>query len=93
MAKRLLAGLFSLLLLFSLTGCAGFTYKNINELLRAPALGGGLDEIQKALLAFAYFLLLKNCHCKIDCILTELFNSKIFKRRINISHIEIFKFI
>ena len=52
MAKRLLAGLFSLLLWFSLTGCAGFTYKNINELLRAPALGGGLDEIQKALTAY-----------------------------------------
>lgn len=51
MAKRLLAAVFSLLLCLVLSGCAGFSYQNINELLRAPALGGGLDEIQKALTA------------------------------------------
>lgn len=52
MAKRLTALVLALLLCLVLSACTGLTYQNINELLRAPALGGGLDEIQKALVAY-----------------------------------------
>ncbi len=49
MAKRVLACALALLLCATLSGCAAFTYQNVGELLRAPALGGGYDEIQQAL--------------------------------------------
>lgn len=39
----------ALLAVLLLTGCAPFTTQNINELLRAPAMGQGIADIQNAL--------------------------------------------
>ena len=51
MAKRVLCAAIAVLLL-ALAGCTPFASQNINDLLRAPALGQGQDEIQKALVAY-----------------------------------------
>lgn len=52
MVKRLVAALLAVGLTFLLAGCSSLTFQNVNELLRAPELGQGLDEIQKALKAY-----------------------------------------
>lgn len=52
MAKGFARVFLPILLCFALCGCTMFSYQNINDMLRAPALGGGQDEIQKALVAY-----------------------------------------
>ncbi|MDL2214378.1 hypothetical protein LJB76_02310 [Clostridia bacterium OttesenSCG-928-O13] len=52
MAKRMLAALACVCAAVMLAGCGGLTFQNVNDLLRAPALGQGQDEIQKALTSF-----------------------------------------
>lgn len=49
MAKKPLVICLALCLCLALSGCASLTFQNINDLLRAPALGQGQGEIQKAL--------------------------------------------
>ncbi len=50
MPKRILCLVIAFLMLFS--GCAAFETQNIYELLRAPKLSGGQDEIQEVLRAY-----------------------------------------
>lgn len=50
MAKRMLAMGLALCLALLFAGCETFGFQNINDLLRAPALGRGMDEIQNALI-------------------------------------------
>ncbi len=47
--KKIVQCVLCFVLMMSLTACASFSSQNITELLRAPALGGGQDEIQDAL--------------------------------------------
>lgn len=47
--RRLTSLVACLLVVLLLSGCGSLAYQNITDLLRAPALGGGYDEIQLAL--------------------------------------------
>ena len=49
MKKKIGAIVFLLMLLVGLTGCTPLAFQKIDDLLRAPALGQGQGEIQKAL--------------------------------------------
>ena len=52
MKKGWLVPLLSACLAVVMAGCSSFAGQNINDLLRAPALGEGQDEIQRALAAY-----------------------------------------
>ncbi|MGD9560648.1 MAG: hypothetical protein AB7V55_08600, partial [Oscillospiraceae bacterium] len=52
MAKRALLLLLTLCFVLGVAGCGTVTMQNTYDLLRAPVLGGGLDEIQNALKAY-----------------------------------------
>ncbi|MDL2294822.1 hypothetical protein LJC60_09395 [Ruminococcaceae bacterium OttesenSCG-928-D13] len=49
MVRRAAAFALAVFLLLGLTGCSVFSVQNVNDLLRAPALSPGQDEIRKAL--------------------------------------------
>lgn len=52
MAKRFSALLAAVYLMVLFSACSGFGVQNVNDLLRAPALGDGAEEIQKALVSY-----------------------------------------
>ncbi len=52
MKKRWFVMVLSACLAAVLAGCSSFAGQNVNDLLRAPALGEGQDEIQRALAAY-----------------------------------------
>lgn len=52
MIKKLMAVLLCMVLSLLLAACTPFASQNVNDLLRAPVLGQGQDEIQRALKAY-----------------------------------------